>query len=550
MLTEIKRLWGNIARPASDPDLLRAQCASLSHQIPLMYFILIVASWVLAANFYHLAPVWLTLAVPAALTVAFLVRLLFWARPKTAIGGTDAIPAMLGRTNQVAAVLGAVIFIWAAALFPYGDPFLQGHVTFFLALSAISTMFCLVQARFAAMTVAAVAVIGALILMIGSGNATIVAMGFNIVLSVMAAGVLVTIQGRDFEAMVRAQVSARAREEEQRRLLRMVDDMPIAVMTVDPESFAITYANETSIRTFRQIQHLLPIRAEELVGTRIDALHSIPGRARDTLSNPDCLPHHTRIRIGTEVLDLRVTAVHGEDESFIGPMLAWAIVTKEVEAEQHIRWLAHHDTLTKLPNRARFGGQLDKVLNAINSPLALLFVDLDGFKLVNDTMGHAVGDEVLTQVAARLLDVCAMPSAHMGRLGGDEFAVILPFADCGEVDRFCATLIERLSSPYHLDDLRRVEIGASIGIALAPLHGKRSKELLSRADIALSVAKASGKRSFRRFEPEMERQVQERVALESELREALRRKSGLFVFYQPILDIASGRVTAREALVR
>ncbi len=515
-----------------------------------MYVILIVASWVLAANFYHLAPAWLTLAVPMVLTSAFIVRLLFWLRPKGETADAGAIPAVLRRTNRVSFILGVGILAWASALFPYGDPFLQAHVTFFLALSAISTMFCLIQARFAAMIVATVAVAGSLILMIATGNGTIIAMGCNIILSVAAALVLVTMQGRNFETMVRAQVSARNREEEQRRLLRMVDDMPIAVMTVDPDSFVITYANETSMRALRQIQHLLPIRADDLVGTSIDAFHSFPARARDILSDPTRLPHHTRVRVDSEVLDLRITAVHAEDGSFIGPMLAWAIVTKEVEAEQHIRWLAHHDTLTKLPNRAQFGAQIEGALDAPESRLALLFVDLDGFKLVNDTMGHAVGDEVLTQVAARLLEVCARPSTLISRLGGDEFAIILPSGDVDGIDEFCSVLIERLSASYQLEDQRRVEIGASIGIALAPLHGTRSKELLSRADIALSVAKASGKRSFRRFEPEMERKVQERVALEAELRQALRRRSGLFVFYQPILNIASGRVTAREALVR
>ncbi len=549
-LTRIRRLWRVSLRPARDPDLLRAQCVSLSHQIPLMYLILIVASWVLAANFYHLAPAWLTLLVPTLLSAAFIVRLLFWLRPKAGIEDAAGIPRLLSRTNMVAATLGVVILAWTGALFPYGDPFLQAHVTFFLALSAISTMFCLVHARSAAMTVAVIAVMGAVALMIWSGNGTIMSMSFNVVLAVAATLVLVTIQGRDMERMVRAQALARERDHEQRRLLRMVDDMPIAVMTVDPETLVVNYANETSIRTLRQIEHLLPIKAEDLVGTCIDVFHKMPEGPRAILSDPEQLPHHTRIKIGPEVLDLRVTGVWAEDGSYIGPMLAWAVVTKEVEAQQHIHWLAHHDTLTKLPNRAQFRKQLDTFLAETRDPFSLLFVDLDGFKLVNDTMGHAVGDEILTQVAARLLDICGGPQAIIGRLGGDEFAIILPFDDSQKVEEFCTALIQFLSEPYRLEDQRRVEIGASIGVAQAPLHGRRSKELLSRADIALSVAKGAGKASSRTFEPRMEHQVQERVALEAQLREAFRRRSGLYVFYQPILDIATGRITAREALVR
>ncbi|WP_199797080.1 EAL domain-containing protein [Erythrobacter sp. SG61-1L] len=515
-----------------------------------MYLILLVASWMLAANFYHLAPAWLTLVVPSLLSVAFIVRLAFWLRSKRSIGNAAAIPNLLSRTNLVAVVLGVGILAWTGALFPYGDAFLQAHVTFFLALSAVSTMFCLVHARAAAATVAAVAVTGAVALMVLSGNGTIISMSLNVLLAVLAALILVSIQGRDMERMVRAQAIARQRDREQRRLLRMVDDMPVAVMTVDPDTLVINYANETSLRTLRQIQHLLPIKADELVGTCIDVFHKLPEGPRAILSDPSRLPQHTRIRLGPEVLDLRVTGVWSADGGYIGPMLAWAVVTKEVEAQQHIQWLAHHDTLTKLPNRAQFRKQLDTALGETEGPISLLFVDLDGFKLVNDTMGHVVGDEVLTQVAARLLESCAGLNATIGRIGGDEFAIILPSEEGLKVDIFCSELIAHLSQPYRLEDQRRVEIGASIGVAQAPLHGRRSKELLSRADIALSVAKVAGKASSRMFEPEMERKVHARVAMEARLREALRERTGLYVFYQPILDIASGRITAREALVR
>ena len=549
-LSSFKQLWNDIVHPANDPDLQRAQCIALGRQIPLMYSILIVASWMLAANFYHLAPVGLTLVMPMLLTAAFMVRLIYWLRSGTAIDNQDAIPGVLHRINWVAAILAAGILTWAAALFPYGDPFLQGHVTFFLALSAISTMFCLIQARAAAMTVALVAITGALILIVWSGNATIMAMGLNIVLAVAAAMFLVTIQGRNFERMVAAQVRARQREEDQRRLLRMVDDMPIAVMTVDPEELLVTYANETSVQTMRQIQDQFALEPEALVGTSIDVFGHLPMDARAALSDPARLPYHTRMAVGMEVIDLQITGVWAEDGTYIGPMLSWAIVTKEVEAEQHIRWLAHHDTLTRLQNRARFRDQLDEELEDPAGPISVLFVDLDGFKLVNDTMGHVVGDEVLTHVAARLHEICTEQRAAIGRIGGDEFAIILSSDDEAKVNRFCLRLIASLSEPFRLEDQRSVEIGASIGIAVAPRHGKRSKELLSRADIALSVAKTAGKGTFRRFEPEMERQVQERVALEAELREAIRNRRGLYVFYQPILDIATGRVTAREALVR
>ncbi len=336
-----------------------------------------------------------------------------------------------------------------------------------------------------------------------------------------------------------------------RRLMRrMLDDLPLAVMTVDVKTFLITYVNETSRALVRRIEHLLPIKADSLIGSSIDLFHRHPEHQRRILSDPANLPHSVRITLGSEVLELKVTAVTAEDGSYIGPMLTWAIVTKEVAAEQRILQLAHFDTLTGLANRTTFQEHLRSKLIFSRSGASLLYIDLDGFKLINDTGGHLLGDKLLCKVADRIREVCDADGCIIGRLGGDEFAVLMPNGKLAAAECLAARLIEALTAPYTLDHDRPAQIGASIGIALAPYHGTASDLLLARADIALYAAKNSGKGHFRVFSGDMEDEFQERVRLQGKLREALINNDGLFVFYQPIVDAETEIVTSREALVR
>ncbi len=340
------------------------------------------------------------------------------------------------------------------------------------------------------------------------------------------------------------------KEQEQRRLLRMIDDMPVAVMTVDPHSFKMDYVNETSKTLIRSIEHLLPIKADELLGASVDVFHRHPEHQRGILADAANLPHNARIRLGNEVLELKVSAITADDGRYLGPMLTWAIVTKEVEAENRIRQLAHYDTLTGLANRVTFKEQLEASLALRGEGPVLLFIDLDGFKMVNDTEGHRVGDELLACVAARLRALCDRPGIAIGRLGGDEFAVMMPFDALPRIEAFASEIISGLSAPYGIGAHRQLHIGASIGIAVAPRHGETGDTLLARADIALYVAKAAGKGTHRIFSEQMEDRIHERMRLHSDLRDSLEEGQGLFLFYQPIVDIATRRTTCREALMR
>ena len=228
-------------------------------------------------------------------------------------------------------------------------------------------------------------------------------------------------------------------------------------------------------------------------------------------------------------------------------------VTEQQLAEGRIRFIAHHDPLTKLPNRALFRSRLDEMLQNLphaREGLALLYLDLDKFKNVNDTLGHPVGDALLEAVGRRLQN-CVREDDIIARLGGDEFAIIYTSQDLPSTATTLARrIIEVLSGAYELAS-RKIVIGVSIGIALAEAARSdvNADILLKNADLALYQAKANGRGTYCVFEEAMGLQLRERLALEEDLRSALDRQQ-LVVMYQPIIDMCTNRVSALEALLR
>ena len=219
------------------------------------------------------------------------------------------------------------------------------------------------------------------------------------------------------------------------------------------------------------------------------------------------------------------------------------------ERERQITHLAFNDVLTGLPNRALFHDQLDRELRQVErggGTLALLCLDLDDFKLVNDTLGHPIGDELLRRVAQRLTD--SLGDAFVARLGGDEFVVIArPDAD-HPVERLAQRALEVIAAPIVIDG-HHVAPGASIGIALAPADGTDAGTLLKNADLALYRAKDLGRRTFSFFEAELDERAQERRRLEADLRVAIR--EGQFeLHFQPLFDLDRNRIGSFEALLR
>jgi diguanylate cyclase (GGDEF)-like protein len=225
-------------------------------------------------------------------------------------------------------------------------------------------------------------------------------------------------------------------------------------------------------------------------------------------------------------------------------------ITERRRAEEKIAHLAHYDGLTELPNRLLFRERLEQSLQAIRpgEQLAVLYIDIDEFKSINDALGHPVGDELLKAVADRLRG-CLGDTDVAARLGGDEFAVIqTAIKDRAETTRLVDAIHSAIRQPFecigHL-----ITTDASIGIAVAPGDGVDLDQLLKNADLALYGAKGDGRRTYRFFEAGMDQRAQARRSLELELRQAIS-DGGLEAYYQPVVNLEDGKVSSCEALLR
>jgi diguanylate cyclase (GGDEF)-like protein/PAS domain S-box-containing protein len=212
---------------------------------------------------------------------------------------------------------------------------------------------------------------------------------------------------------------------------------------------------------------------------------------------------------------------------------------------------AHYDALTGLPNRALFRDRLEqgiKLARAAHSGLALLFIDLDRFKQVNDLLGHDVGDALLTQ-AARRIEECVQPGDTVARLGGDEFTVILTeTSEITHVEQVAQCILEKLSEPFQLEN-ETAYVSASIGIAQYPVDAETPEQLMRHADQAMYRSKAAGRNQLTFFEPAMQEAAMNRLRVTSALRQALAEHQ-LELYFQPIIELGSGRIVKAEALLR
>ncbi len=226
-------------------------------------------------------------------------------------------------------------------------------------------------------------------------------------------------------------------------------------------------------------------------------------------------------------------------------------IKERVHAQQELAYLAKHDPLTSLPNRNLFYEQLQEAIRRAemeDDAIAVLMVDLDNFKQVNDTLGHPVGDRLLVDVSNRLNSI-VNKNYFLSRFGGDEFIVILEgCSDNFIVDAHAKEIIDLVSQPFHLQD-QEIRIGCSIGITLYPDDGNEPDQLIRDADIAMYHAKDQGRNMFKYFTEEMDQDITERATLRNMLHGALERNE-FEVHYQPQVEVKTGRVTGLEALLR
>ena len=359
-------------------------------------------------------------------------------------------------------------------------------------------------------------------------------------LSVTAFGDILSLTISDVTALKRREASFRL----------LFDNNPMPMWVFDAETMGFLSVNDAAVQHYgysrekflkMQLREIWP---EDEWVSHGEALREVGESYRSTR-------HWRHLKAdGSEIQVLtfgRRVSFGGRD----GYLVAIVDITERRKTEARIAYMAHHDGLTNLPNRELYQERLKQALESGeggNKRVAVLCVDLDLFKNVNDSLGHPVGDRLLKLVAERLRGQ-VRGNNLAARLGGDEFAVILPSdVSPNEASGFAARLINVLSAPYDLDG-NEVVIGASIGIALSPGDGESSEELMRNADLALYRAKEDGGGVHRFFEREMDRQAQKRRDMELDLRRAL--ANGEFeLHYQPLVHVASDSISGFESLLR
>jgi diguanylate cyclase (GGDEF)-like protein/PAS domain S-box-containing protein len=364
----------------------------------------------------------------------------------------------------------------------------------------------------------------------------------------LAAQVCIALESAELTATV-------MRRETEARFSALVKHSSDLIFVLDPDS-TVQYASPS-------VQRMLSYAADELIGQRLTDYTSEGDRAL----MPAIAAASSRSADASEQVQIRVRHRDGhlleaecrvtsmlEDAAVAGIVVNLRDVTERKQFERQLTYQAFHDPITGLANRALFRNRLEHALSRrrdLGAPLAVLFLDLDDFKSVNETFGHAAGDDLLRMISGQL-ESALRTSDTIARLGGDEFAILLE--DVGgetRVTDVVERLLEVVRAPLSVDD-REVSIQCSVGIAIAPRTievASTVEELLRNADVAMYQAKSAGGDTYRHFQPEMHADVAEQLELRAELKAAIE-NDALSLAYQPVFDLMSGEIAGYEALLR
>ncbi len=325
-----------------------------------------------------------------------------------------------------------------------------------------------------------------------------------------------------------------------RRLANVLESTMDSVVSVDT-NWQITYMNSRAMVVFEELGSGVGRDLRDLFDG--EATATFLERYREAMETQSSIAFEEYLPSAGAWYEVQAYG------SALGLIVFFRDVTERRQAQQQLAHLARHDALTGLPNRMYFQEQLETALAKRHEQqtIAVLSVDLDDFKLVNDTLGHPAGDALLREVAMRL-SVCAGPRGVVSRLGGDEFAVMLQIARPDVAADTAQAILAAILQPFAIEG-EMVHIGASIGIAVAPRDGLNGETMLQNADVALYRVKGDQGRAYRYFEPEMDQALRERREMKRDLTLALQRNE-LSVVYQPQVEITSNRLTGFEALLR
>jgi diguanylate cyclase (GGDEF)-like protein/PAS domain S-box-containing protein len=331
-------------------------------------------------------------------------------------------------------------------------------------------------------------------------------------------------------------------------LSAVIDASPVAIVCSDPDRRIFLW-NKAAERMFGyKAEEAIGRHAREMPPTISDESFGLVKRALGGEIVRDL--HLKRRRKDGRIVDVRAAAaaMHNIDGSVRGVARAYEDITDHIRAAEQLKRIAHYDQLTGLPNRLSLQKELGRLLSGAGEPTTIALFDLDGFKDVNDTLGHSTGDQLLVEVGQRLVEI-AGERGQVCRLGGDEFIVIIP--GCGNplvVSEIVEAMLKRLTDPITIGD-HVLHIGGSAGVAIAPNDGKSVDELIANADLALYQAKSAGRRAYRFFLPVLRAQAQARRSLDLELRRAYS-ENEFELYFQPQVRLADGAVIGAEALIR
>jgi diguanylate cyclase (GGDEF)-like protein/PAS domain S-box-containing protein len=343
-----------------------------------------------------------------------------------------------------------------------------------------------------------------------------------------------------------------AERETKKTLAAVIDASPVAIICLTPDRRVIVWS--------RSAEQMFGYTAEEAIGQpfklvppgykeEFDKLFRL-ALSGDTLRD---MQLQLQKKDGALVdIGFAGAAMHDRDGSVTGVAYALEDVTERKKTHEKLQYLAHYDELTGLLNRTTLQADIERLLQMgareREQPFSIAMFDLDGFKDVNDTLGHYVGDQLLKEIASRV-NAIATPRARVYRLGGDEFVVVA--ADCGDplvISDVVESMLRRIAEPVQIDD-QVLYVRASAGVSIAPSDGATAEDLLASVDLALYDAKTSNRGKYRFFVPVLRARAQARRSLESELRRAFANQE-FELYYQPQIRLADKVVVGAEALLR
>ncbi len=340
-------------------------------------------------------------------------------------------------------------------------------------------------------------------------------------------------------------------QETESRLKEFIEDANDLIFSVKPNG-QFLYVNQAWAR-------VLGYEREDLSVLNLETIVDADMRSK-------CMAEIEKAAMGQKVdpLEGRLLTRKGEGVDVEGTIscsfqndqdgAVWVIcrdITARKKAQDQLYFMAHHDQLTGLPNRLFFADRLHQaqvLAKRLKSQCGILYLDLDRFKIINDTLGHAVGDLLLKEVGKRLRD-CVREVDTVARIGGDEFAVVLvDLSHVSDAEQIAGKILKALAKPVQAAE-HELFITISIGISLYPKHDDNSESLLKKADSAMYQAKAQGRNNYQIYDPAMDLDTERRMSLETGMRRALQRDE-FRILYQPKVDVVSNEITALEALIR